>query len=116
MHGIDNEQIDEVQSPTALERFVRLSNAEGKLKTVCAKICPEVKNNWISGRIVRRLSLKTCEIKLLKEAEYNRKRLISTGKAVDLVCSQEPSDSACRHRFLIVEHVPFDMLFGADFL
>jgi len=101
--------------PTPLQRLVRLYNdVDCEWNIVCARICPAVGNNWISGRIVRRLSLKSHPIRSFKEADCDGKHFTSSGQVVDLVCSQESSKKDCRHRFYVVEHVPFDVLFGRE--
>lgn len=93
-----------------------LSNADGEMKPVCAKFSSEAERNWISGRIVRRLGLKSYEVKRMEEAWHEKECLLQTGRAVEFVRSGGPRDSEQHHRFYIVEHAGFDILFGAEFL
>ena len=98
---------------TSVQQSIKLySSTDREWNEATVQICPEVTSNWISKEIVRQFGLKPWRRKSAQEAHYDGKTLVSTGKVVDLSC---PGQS-CRHRFHIVEKVPFDILYGAEFV
>jgi hypothetical protein len=73
----------------------------------------ELESNWIAKNLVRRFNLKPYlhDAPEVKKAELPELSLVSIGKMAELRCSQ----CRQRHRFNVVEHVPFDILVGREF-
>jgi hypothetical protein len=84
--------------------------------TVLATLYPGTKGNWISQRIVKRLGLQPCPDELVRGADFDGKYFKSTGRYVDVACYRDNSNDTRCHRFYVVEHVLFDVLFGSDTL
>jgi hypothetical protein len=85
-----------------------------KVNTANAQKCPELRMNWISRAVAREFGLKSYRGKSVKQEGYGKKKLVSTGKVVDLQCPER----SCLHRFYVFkdEDVPFGMLLGAEFV
>ena len=51
-----------------------------------------------------------------RQAFYDGKPLVSTGKYVDMMCSSSETKAAaaCLHRFYLVHGAPFDVVLGSD--
>ena len=91
------------------------ANPNDRPKKVYAICSADITDNWISLRVVTRLNLKSHRHGSVKEAVFERQSLTSTGKYVELACSEKQSQESFRYRFYIAKHPDFDMLFGSEF-
>lgn len=64
--------------------------------------------------MVRRLEVEAIRRQSAKVAEYEGKRLVSTGQLLKFSCPGKD----CSHRFHVIEKtpLPFDLLYGAEFV
>lgn len=79
-----------------------------------SRLCPGLSSNWITGNLVRKHQLRPKRRQNKKIAEWEERRLVSTGELVELNCSTR----FCKHRFHVIEGTlgGFDMLHGDDFM
>jgi len=82
---------------------------------VFAMFRPDIPNNYIAERIVRRLSLVVYRSSsFTAEAGSDQLRLPPTNDCVSLACyPEEEKDDFAIYRFYVVKHRQFDLLFGA---
>ena len=91
------------------------SDASDRPKKLYAICRPDVKDNWISLRVVNRLVLKSQPHTSEKEAVLDGTPLTSTGRFVEFTCSEKQRRQGLRYRFYIAKHPDFDILFGSEF-
>jgi len=92
------------------------SDASDRPKNVLATYRLDMKDNWISLRVVNRLNLTSRQYAPVKEAVFDGKPLTSTGQFVEFTCCEKQSRKGIRCRFYIAKHPDFDILFGTDLL
>ena len=120
-HMASQEGTGEIQSdnssfPMPPAQYVSFySDASDRPKNLYAICCPEVKDNWISLRVVNRLVLKSQPHTSAKEAVFDGAPLTSTGRFVEFTCSEKQRRQDFRYRFYIAKHPDFDILFGSEF-
>jgi hypothetical protein len=88
------------------------SSAE-KFEVVRALPVPLTTGSWINSKYVGGLQLRCYDDGVRFQTTFRKKLLASTGGVVDLTCTI-PAEGAslCSHKFYIVEHPEFDILFG----
>lgn len=90
------------------------SSVGGKSSRARVMLCPGLSSNWISGDMVRRLEVEAIRRQSAKVAEWEGRRLVSTGHVLKFSCPGKD----CSHRFHVVQKKPlaFDLLYGAEFV
>jgi len=102
-------------SMLAAQYVIFYANPNDRPKKVYAICSADITDNWISLRVVNRLNLKSHRHGSVKEAVFERQSLTSTGKYVELACSEKQSRESVHCRFYIAKHPDFDILFGSEF-
>lgn len=51
----------------------------------------------------------------MRQAQLDGNIITSNGQFVDFACAEAEEGDRYRHRFYVVEHSSFDVLFGSDF-
>ena len=123
---VENAKFDSVTKPLAImgaikayspASFVNFYIHSGERPKKLYAICrPDIRDNWISLRVVNRLQIESQSYQPVRKAVFDGEVITSTGRFVEVACSGERECDGLRYRFYIAKHPNFDVLLGSRFV